>query len=180
MMYSSEGSLFSKQKLKLSFTKGHSISLAKGLQQDRFLPSCREKQLNPASAISQIKILSKQGRSALLHLCKFQGERSQEVLFSLMVKNLEHLLFTFQFRIQNAQGALEWYNSSAAQTMLPLGCSPTARHSGQEFVLAKDTSIQQLSVLWQFTEQVNGPSQNSVNQIPHHIHGEGKERAKSW
>lgn len=46
-MYSSEGSLFSKQKLKLSFTKGHSISLAKGLQQDRFLPSCREKQLNP-------------------------------------------------------------------------------------------------------------------------------------
>lgn len=137
-MYSSEGSLFSlKTKANAQLYQETQCQFGQRSKQDRFLPCYQEKQLKPLlyqhcqCYFTDKNIVQTEEEWQNLHLCKLQGERSQELPFSLIVKNLEHLLFTFQFRIHNPQEALEWCtklcNSPTTRTPFPLGCSPIAK-----------------------------------------------------
>lgn len=175
----------------LRFTKRHTVSLAKGLQQDRFLPCCQEKQLKPLlyqqcqCHFTDKNIVQTEEEWQNLHSCKLQGKRSQEVPLSLMVKNLEHLplLFSSESTIHRKP----W--SDAQNCAIP----PLLRH---RFLWAAHPlpGTQGKNLSWQRTcpyntcqfydnsqnREVNESSQNSINQIPHYTHREGKEMAKSW
>lgn len=89
----------------LRFTKRHTVSLAKGLQQDRFLPCCQQKQLKPLlyqqcqCHFTDKNIVQTEEEWQNLHSCKLQGERSQEVPL-WWLKILSIFLY---FSVQNPQ-----------------------------------------------------------------------------
>lgn len=164
----------------LSFIKRHSVSLAKGQSRTGFYPATRRNNSNlcctsTASAILQIKILSKQRKSGKTCTCanfRERGPRNCHFLWWLKILSIFSLLFSSESTIHRKP----W--SDAQNCAIPpllehhflWAAHPLPRHSGQEFVLAKDTSIKQLSVLWQFTEQGGEWVQSKLNKPNSSLH----------
>lgn len=91
----------------LSFIKRHSVSLAKGQSRTGFYPATRRNNSNlcctsTASAISQIKILSKQRKSGKTCTCanfRERGPRNCHFLWWLKILSIFSLLFSSESTI---------------------------------------------------------------------------------